>query len=416
MHAIDVGLPGTSMPGWGEHLPADDRRAVLAYIKTFSSFFEGATPQALELGGAPGGGDEALRIGRLMYDSIGCAKCHGQAGRGDGPSASELDDDFGNPMLAADLSEHWRFNAGGTVEDIYRTLRTGLDGTPMPSFSDLIDQQYLTDKELWHLAQYVRSLSPEKPPRLRDVIIAAKVDTVATTPDDSAWADADEFWFPLVGQIIRKSRWFNPAVTGVYVRAMHDGERIAVRVAWHDRSESPSPDPDWQAYARKVLASVSVDDAAPPVAQPWPDQIAVQFPRRIPSAMERPYFLMGSGTDPVYQWRWRSQPRGGEEGTARGLERYDAHTGEGERARTCARRPYSTKGSGESFSRALLPQPTPPTTFSSKPVVRFPSRSSPGTARAASTAAVWPSAAGTTSRSQSRYRRQCSSRPLSPSR
>jgi DMSO reductase family type II enzyme heme b subunit len=52
--------------------------------------------------------------------------------------------------------------------------------------------------------------------------------------------------------------------------------------------------------------------------------------------MERPYFLMGSGTEPVYQWRWRSQPRGGEEGTARGLERYDAHAGAGQDVRTAA--------------------------------------------------------------------------------
>src|SRR2546427_6984193 len=46
-----------------------------------------------------------------------------------------------------------------------RRLRTGLDGTPMPSFSDLIDQKFLTDEQLWRLAQYVRSLSPAETPR-----------------------------------------------------------------------------------------------------------------------------------------------------------------------------------------------------------------------------------------------------------
>jgi len=41
--------------------------------------------------------------------------------------------------------------------------------------------------------------------------------------------------------------------------------------------------------------------------------------------MERPYFLMGSETDPVYQWRWTSATRGGRAvaGLARGLERFD---------------------------------------------------------------------------------------------
>jgi hypothetical protein len=240
-------------------------------------------------------------------------------------------------MVAADLTQNWRFNAGGTVQEIYRTLRTGLDGTPMPSFSDLIDQQYLTDEELWNLAQYVRSLAPDRAPEVRDVIHAARIEgPVPTAPDDSAWAEVDEFWFPLVGQIIRKSRWFAPAVTDVRVRAVHDGEQIAVRVSWHDRSESPGNQGDttWNVYARKVLEGLGVDDATAPVVQRWPDQIAVQFPRRIPDGMERPYFLMGAPNDPVYQWRWRSQPRGGEEGTARGLERYDARTGEGQDLKT----------------------------------------------------------------------------------
>ena len=323
LRAIDQGLPGTAMPGWSDRLSADDRRALVVHLKTFSTFFEGATPQALELGRAPGGGDEAIRIGRLMYDSIGCAKCHGEAGRGDGPSTAELDDDFGNPMVAADLSENWRFNGGGAVEDIYRTLRTGFDGTPMPSFSDLLDQQYLTEQELWHLARYVRSLSPDDAPEVRDVILAGRVDgSLPLTPDDSAWANVDEYWFPLVGQIIRKPRWFGPAVTGVRVRALHNGERLALRVTWHDRSQSPA-DTSWLAYARKVLQGLPGDDSVPPPVQPWPDQIVVQFPRRIPTGMERPYFLMGSATEPAYQWRWRSAPRGGEEGTARGIDRYE---------------------------------------------------------------------------------------------
>ena len=329
LRAIDDGLPGTAMPGWKTRLSNQDRQAVAAYLKTFSTFFEGATPQPLDFGKAPGGGDEAIRIGRLMYDSIGCQKCHGAAGRGDGKSTAELDDDFGNPMVAADLTQSWLFNGGATVEEIYRRLRTGLDGTPMPSFSDLLDQKYLTDQELWRLAQYVRSLSPQDPPRVRDVILARRVEGgLPAAPDDSAWAGVGEYWFPLVGQIIRKSRLFTPAVTDVRVRAVHNGDSLALRLVWHDRSQSP--DPRWLGYAQKVLAALNVDDAAPPKAQPWPDQVAVQFPRKIPTGMDRPYFLMGTGSEPVYQWRWRSEPRGAEEGTARGLDRWEAQAPAGQ--------------------------------------------------------------------------------------
>lgn len=322
LKAIDEGLPGSTMPGWKTRLSSQDRQAVVAYLKTFSPFFKGASPQPLSFGKAPGGGDEAIRIGRQMYDSIGCYKCHGRSGRGDGPSTSELDDDFGNPMVAADLTQSWLFDHGSTVEDIYRTLRTGFDGTPMPSFSDLIDQRFLTEQELWHVAQYVRSLSAEDAPSVRDVIVAPRIEgPLPTSPGDSAWAEVEEYWFPLVGQIIRKSRWFSPAVTDVRVQAVHNGDSIAVRVVWNDRSERA--DSAWLVYAQKVLNALNVDDPAPPRAQPWPDQLAVQFPRQIPTGMERPYFLMGSSSDPVYQWRWRSEPRGAEEGTARGIDRWE---------------------------------------------------------------------------------------------
>src|SRR3989454_8436564 len=84
-------------------------------------------------------------------------------------------DDAGFPIYAADLHQSWRFRGGPTAADIYRRLRTGLDGTPMPSFSDLIDQKFLTDEQLWRLAQYVRSLSPAETPDVRDVIHAAQI-------------------------------------------------------------------------------------------------------------------------------------------------------------------------------------------------------------------------------------------------
>ena len=325
LRAVDQGLPGTAMPGWKTRLSDRERRSVIAYLKTFSTFFADTTirPKPLAFGGAPGGGGgaEAIRVGRQFYDSIGCRKCHGDRGRGDGPSAPTLKDDAGLPIFAADLSQNWRFNGGGTVEDIYHRLRTGLDGTPMPSFSDLLDQKFLTDEQLWRVAQYVRSLSPPEPPVVRDVIHAPQRDgPLPRSPDDSAWAAVDSYWFPLVGQIIRKSRWFAPAVSGVWVQAVHTRDSLALRVVWDDRSQSP--DTSWLPYAGRVLAALASDDSVAAQSAPWPDQLAVQFPLSIPAGMERPYFLMGSASAPVYQWRW-SSTGGGAAGLARGLDRYD---------------------------------------------------------------------------------------------
>lgn len=329
MHAIDDGLPGTSMPGWKDKLSSGDRRALLAYIKTFSAFFADSSqlPQPLEFGSAPGGGADAISRGKVFYDSIGCYKCHGPLGRGDGPSAPTLKDDNLMPMFAADLTQGWRFNGGASVDEIYRRLRTGIDGTPMPSFSDLLDQKFLTDQELWHVAQYVASLSQPEPP-IRDVIRAARVDgALPGNPQDSAWTDVTTFYFPLVGQIIRKPRWFAPAVDGVWVQALHNGDTVAVRVAWHDRSQSP--DTAWLAHIRRVYSNLAQDDTVPIAL--WPDQLVLQFPRRIPDGIGRPvYFLMGDARDPAYQWRWSSAGGGSASvGTARGLERYDPLAGGG---------------------------------------------------------------------------------------
>ncbi len=339
MRVIDEGLPGTAMPGWRTRLSDGERRHVMAYLKTFSAFFADTTqrPTPLQFGQAPGGGTgaEAIRIGRQFYDSIGCRKCHGDRGRGDGPSARTLKDDAGFPIFAADLTQNWLFRGGPTVEDIYQRLRTGLDGTPMPSFSDLIDQQFLTEEELWRLAQYVRSLSPAREPALRDVIHAQQLTApLPASPDDSAWNHLERYWFPLVGQVIRKPRWFAPAVSGVWVQAAHDGRSLALRLSWDDRSHSP--DSGWIEFTGRVLETIAADDSVASTPALWPDQIAVQFPVSIPAGMERPYFLMGSSTAPVYQWRWTSQspnassPAGAGSATAglaRGVDRFDPLVG-----------------------------------------------------------------------------------------
>ena len=150
--------------------------------------------------------------------------------------------------------------------------------------------------------------------------------TVPVSPDDSAWTRVARSWFPLVGQVIHKSRWFAPAVAGVWVQAVHDGKTLALRVSWDDRTESP--DTAWLKFEERILETVAGADSAPgPKAEPWPDQLAVQFPRHLPPGMERPYFLMGATTDPVYQWRWTSRPRRAFAGLARGIERFDTLPG-----------------------------------------------------------------------------------------
>lgn len=361
LRVIDEGMPGTAMPGWRERLGEEQREALVDYLKTFSGFFDGAEPpEPIEIGSPPGGGEEAIAEGREVYQRIECWKCHGQAGRGDGQSAPTLEDDAELPIRAADLTEGWTFNGGSTVEAIYTRLRTGLDGTPMPSFSDLIDAEVVTDEQLWRLSQYVHSLSPERP-RVREVVRAALMEEeLPATPDDEAWAEVERFYLPLVGQIIQEPRWFAPSVDGVWVQAVHDGEELAVLFTWHDPSESP--DPAWDEWKARVLATMSPEaapqeaagpgavqadtaaagatrgttpadtTAAPPASglrlgDPF-DSLVVQFPTSIPEGMQRPYFLMGGPDDPVYLWVWGSGEEYAREAVGRGLGSLEELDGE----------------------------------------------------------------------------------------
>lgn len=321
MRIIDEGMPGTTMPGWRDQLSRRDREALVDVVKSFYPPFETLpTPERLDFGRAPRASDDRIADGRIFYDSIECWQCHGAVGRGDGVSAPTLEDDWGYPIRAVDLTKNWKFSGGGSVEEIYRRLRTGLDGTPMPSFSDLVDAGFMTDEQLWSLAHYVRSLAPADPPRIREVIRAGLVEAgeVPSSVADERWDEAEGFHIPLVAQIIVVPRWFDPAVDAVRVQALHDGEELALRLTWHDRSRSP--DPAWAEWQARVLEVMEPHEGDPVEPGPRPDRFEVQFPATIPDGMVRPYFLKGDSRNPVYLWRWRSDEAAPSRATARGID------------------------------------------------------------------------------------------------
>ncbi|MFL5574828.1 MAG: c-type cytochrome [Gemmatimonadaceae bacterium] len=326
LHVVDEGMPGTAMPAWRALLSEQERRDVIAYVKSLSTFFGDQAAKPIDIGRDPGGGDRAIADGRATFQKLECFKCHGPAGRGDGKSAPTLKDDWGHPIRAADLTESWKFRGGSTVEAIYARLRTGLDGTPMPSFADAIEQKLITDENLWHVAAYVQSLSP-RAPAPREVVRARLVDALPASPDDSVWDRAERYWVPVVGQVIAKPRWFTPTVDGVWVQAMHDGRRLAMRLSWHDPSRSP--DPAWDEWLGRVAAATT--DADAPVANSQgPDRITVEFPTRSSEDGERPYFLGGSARQPVHAWRWTSAPDRLEVGSERGLGTFAPAAGGGD--------------------------------------------------------------------------------------
>ena len=156
-----TGLYGTSMSSFLTTLSHQQRLDVVAYIKTFSPRFATEKPQpAITIPPEPPYTAESVKRGAAVYEKFNCAQCHGDGAEGDGPSADDLLDDWGNEIVPYDLTEG-HIKCGNSGPDIYRVFIGGLNGTPMPSFADSI-----SPAEAWDLVHFIQSLSPGYPKNL----------------------------------------------------------------------------------------------------------------------------------------------------------------------------------------------------------------------------------------------------------
>lgn len=98
---------------------------------------------------------ELAKWGRELFLSkeAGCVACHGAEGRGHGPSAAGLKDDWGEPIVPRDLTAGI-FKGGSEPADVFRSIACGLKGTPMPAFKEALGSE-----QIWNLVAYVRSLA-----------------------------------------------------------------------------------------------------------------------------------------------------------------------------------------------------------------------------------------------------------------
>jgi len=150
------GVRGTAMVPQ-RHLRAAERQAVIAYLKTFSERFKREQPGApVKVPSPPPATPTVIAQGREIYRKAQCAECHGEGGRGDGPSARTMKDDRGFPLAVPDLTQR-PLKRGSEPEALFYTITTGLNGTPMPSYSDSLDPG-----EIWALVRYLDSLAPSK--------------------------------------------------------------------------------------------------------------------------------------------------------------------------------------------------------------------------------------------------------------
>jgi mono/diheme cytochrome c family protein len=344
VNIIRRGMPYTSMPAWPS-LTDQEVSDLAHFITSFSPEFAKAenVPQPVPLPSAPKATKESVELGKKLYEETGCIKCHGTLGRGDGPSAPTLVDDWGQPIRPADLTQSWTFKGGGSREDIFRSMSTGLNGTPMPGFLEALQPE-----QRWAITDFIDSLSGSSGANYSNLVVVKHVqDPIDLAKGAASFASAPAARLPIVGQIMEPGRSFHPPAKSVTVQAIYDAESVALLVRWHDMSAEkagkngpslPVPLAEEEAAAAPVAGEAAgaaaanpanpfgeAEVAAPagqakpaagqqpadpfaeqtaPAAPPseFSDAVAVQIPSQVPTGARKPYFIFGDAQNSVDLW------------------------------------------------------------------------------------------------------------------
>ena len=153
-NTLTKGMGVHGMPSF-KRLTQVKRWSLVAYIKSFSKRFQKEKPEdLLEIPKVPSLNGDAVKRGKDLYHFSACAKCHGDKGQGDGPKAKEIIAKVGKDYRLPNFAVMGSFIGGYKPEEIYKTLMTGIAGTPMPAGTD-----FFSPEEAWDVVAYIRSFA-----------------------------------------------------------------------------------------------------------------------------------------------------------------------------------------------------------------------------------------------------------------
>ncbi len=265
---------------------------IAKFLFTFAPDRFAETPPAMTGSPLPAGSiaDLAAR-GREVYQKAGCAECHGLSGRGDGPKASTLKDDTGRPSIATDLTRRAQYKGGASANEIFRTLSTGMNGTPMPSFD-----ASLSGDERWVLAHYLERAAKARP-RFSPTVQASIIkEAIPLDPLAELWQRTLPTSVMLGPQIEQPPYWTQPSVDLVDLVVTVNDEHLGILLVWNDATKSVAND---EPRANDVEAALRRHGA-------WrlPDRIALQLPEKLDPKGARPPLYLGDAEHPVLRWSW----------------------------------------------------------------------------------------------------------------
>ncbi len=150
---IKNGIDRSFMPPQ-EKIGDEELQGVSEVVMSFSNRFEEEDLCKVITAAKPEyvGREKSILKGIEVYKRMKCFECHGEDGRGDGPKANEITDDWGKKILPFNFVAG-NLKRGSSAENIYMTFTTGLDGSGMPSYEDS-----LTEEERWNLVSFTLKL------------------------------------------------------------------------------------------------------------------------------------------------------------------------------------------------------------------------------------------------------------------
>lgn len=279
---IIKGVPGTSMPAWEAAVSPEDTWALINLIKNFSPRFQKETPgEKIQIGTPPPSTPAMIARGKDLFIKKKCVDCHGALGRGDGKLADSLMDAWKHAVFVHDITDPNVLKSGHSAKDLFRTITTGLDGTPMRSYTDL------PERDRWALVYLIQSRFTKifNPAEFETDLYSHKVDAELNTEvDNPVWNGIET-----TNLVLRPLSARRGAIETINFASVHNGEQLAIRLQWED----PTHD---------AFSELNSDV--------FRDGVAVQFALGAVTlhthGHNEPFFGMGNRNKPVNIWHWKA--------------------------------------------------------------------------------------------------------------